>query len=146
MHAKLEQLEGAQEKVLHEVKEALPIFNNLSSIYLKPQQVMTALEEQVEKMTREKEEALLLERQHAHFIENYESHDFFTVEPLLEIWVEKWMSEFSFLQTGTSYIESLESNVLKEKMYGQPRWAQMVVVADGEEEKLKHLIEIQKDK
>ncbi len=146
VHAKLEQLEGAQEKVLHEVKEALPIFNNLSSIYLKPQQVMTALEEQVEKMTREKEEALLLERQHAHFIENYESHDFFTVEPLLEIWVEKWMSEFSFLQTGTSYIESLESNVLKEKMYGQPRWAQMVVVADGEEEKLKHLIEIQKDK
>lgn len=146
VHARLEQLEGAQEKVLHEIKETLPIFDNLSSIYLKPQQVLTALEEQVEKMTREKEEALLLERQHAHFIENYESHDFFTVEPLLEIWVEKWMSAFSFLQTGTSYIESLESKALKEKMYGQPRWAQMVVVADGAEEKLKHLIEAQKDK
>ena len=139
--AKIHQLEKAQEKVLQELKGVLPIFATLSSIYLKPQQVLTTLEEQVEKVTREKEEALLLERRHAHFLENYASHDFFTVEPLLEIWVEKWASQFEFIQTGTAFVESLEDKALKQKMYQMPQWAQLVVVADGHESRLMKLIE-----
>lgn len=136
----LQQLEEAHEKVLLEIKRVLPVFSHLSSLYLKPQQVITALEEQLEKLLREKEEALLLERRHAHFLENYASHDFFTVEPLLEIWVEKWINEFSFLQTGTAFIASLEDGPLKQKMYAKPRWAQLVVVADGSEKELESLL------
>lgn len=142
----LKQLDEAQEKVLQEIKSILPVFYNLSSVYLKPQQIITALEEQIEKSTREKEEALLLERRQAHFLENYESHDFFTVEPLLEIWVEKWGNQFSFLQTGTSFIANLADKELREKMYHQPRWAQLVVVADGSEDKLRRLLEEQTGK
>lgn len=137
------QLEAAHEKVIQVVKESLPVFNHLSSIYLKPQQVITALEEQIEKATREKEEALLLERRHAHFLENYESHDFFTAEPLLEIWVEKWMNQFSFLQTGTAFIANLEDKALKEKMYKYPKWTQLVVVADDCKDQLIGLLEEQ---
>lgn len=141
--SQLHQLEEAQEKVLQAIRKALPVFYNLSSIYLKPQQVITALEEQVEKMSREKEEALLLERRHSHFLENYEAHDFFTVEPLLEGWVEKWISQFNFLQTGTAFVESLEDKELKKKMYNAPKWAQLVVVADGSEAQLMTLLQEQ---
>lgn len=105
--------------------------------------MITALEEQVEKLIREKEEALLLERRHSHFLENYEGCDFFTVEPLLELWVEKWMNQFSFLQTGTAFIASLEDKELKQKMYTQPKWAQLVVVSDGSERELISLLEEQ---
>ena len=143
--AKVNQLEKEQEKVLQELKDVIPSFEALSSIYLKPQQVLTTLEEQVEKVTREKEEALLLERRHAHFLENYEAHDFFTVEPLLELWVEKWASQFEFIQTGTAFIESLEDKALKQKMYQMPRWTQMVIVADGGEGELVKLIESHKN-
>lgn len=139
----LEQLEAAHEKLLVEIKKALSVFEHLSSIYLKPQQVITALEEQVERLIGEKEEALLLERRHAHFLDNYEGRDFFTVEPLLEIWVEKWMNQFSLLQTGTAFIASLEDKELKQKMYTQPKWAQLVVVSDGSEGELISLLEEQ---
>lgn len=142
----LSQLEETQEEVLQAVKNALPIFYSLSSIYSKPQQVIATLEEQVEKLTREKEEALLLERRHAHFLENYASHDFFTVEPLLEIWTEKWQTQFGFLQTGTAFIESLEDKALKAKMYTRPSWAQLIVVEDGKEEVLIQLLEEQRTK
>ena len=143
---RLSQLEEAQEDVLEAIKRVLPAFYNLSSIYLKPQQVITALEEQVEKVIREKEEALLLERRHAHFMENYESHDFFTAEPLLEGWVDKWQNQFDFLQTGTAFIESLEDKELQQKMYLKPKWAQFVVVADGSEEELMQLLKAQQSR
>ncbi len=142
--AKMNQLEKAQEKVLRELQSTVPMFSNLDSIYLKPQQVITTLEEMVEKVTREKEEALLLERRHAHFLENYSGHDFFTVEPLLEIWVDKWAGQFDFLQTGTAFIESLDDAKLKVQMYKQPKWAQLVVVSDGSEETLRGFIETQR--
>lgn len=137
----LTQLEQAQERVLQGVKKVSPLFENLSSLYLKPQQVVTTLEEQIEKLTREKEEALLLERRHAHFLENYAAHDFFTAEPLLEIWVEKWANQFEFIQTGTAFVESLEDKALKSKMYHQPMWAQLVVVSDGSEQALMERVE-----
>jgi len=143
--ARMSQLERAQEKVLQELKTTLPIFSNLSSIYLKPQQIITTLEEQVEKITREKEEALLLERRQAHFLENYDTHDFFTAEPLLESWVEKWAGQYEFLQTGTAFIASLEDKDLKERMYQMPKWAQLVVVTDGHEADLARLIENHKN-
>ena len=143
MGMQLQQLEEAHAKVLVELKKVLPVFSNISSLYLKPQQVISALEEQVEKITREKEEALLLERRHAHFLENYEEHDFFTVEPLLEIWVEKWTNQFSFLQTGTAFVASLEDKELRQKLYTQPKWAQLVVVADGSEMQLAGLLQEQ---
>ena len=142
--AKVHQLEKEQEKVLRELQTTLPMFSGLSSIYLKPQQVITTLEELIEKVTREKEDALLLERRHAHFLENYANHDFFTAEPLLEMWVEKWAGQFEFLQTGTAFIESLEDVNLKMQMYHKPKWTQLVIVSDGREADLKALIEAQK--
>lgn len=142
----ISQLENAEKQVLTAIKAALPVFYNLSSIYLKPQQVLTALEEQIEKLTREKEEALLLERRHAHFLENYKNHDFFTVEPLLEMWVEKWQTAFDFIQTGTAFIESLQDKALKEKMYQYPKWAQLVVVSDGDEAKVRAYLEAEQSK
>lgn len=143
---KLSQLEEVQEDVLKAIKNMLPAFYSLSSIYLKPQQVITALEEQVEKMVREKEDALLLERRHAYFLENYENHDFFTAEPLLEGWIDKWQNQFDFLQIGTAFIESIEDKVLKQKAYQSPKWAQFVIVADGSEETLIGLLKAEQSK
>ena len=144
VQAKLSEFEKAQSKVLQELKTQLSLFQTLESLYLKPQQVIAALEEQIEKMTREKEEALLLERREAQFLENYAGHDFFTVEPLLETWVERWAPQFDFLQTGTAFIEQLESDEQKSKFYESPKWASLVIVADGQEEALKKLIEKQR--
>ena len=132
VQAKLSEFEKAQSKVLQELKTQLALFQTLESLYLKPQQVIAALEEQIEKMTREKEEALLLERREAQFLENYAGHDFFTVEPLLETWVERWAPQFDFLQTGTAFIEQLESDEQKSKFYESPKWASLVIVADGQ--------------
>lgn len=142
----LKQLEEEEGKVVAEIKAVLPVFNSLSSIYTKPQQIVAALEEKVEKFTKEKEEALLLERREAHFLENYASHDFFTVEPFLEIWVDKWQNQFDFLQTGTAFVQSLENRELKNKMYARPSWAQLVIVEDGREEALIQLLEEQRSK
>ena len=141
LQAKLDEFEKAQSKVLEALKAQFALFQTLESLYLKPKQVVSALEEQIEKTTREKEEALLLERREAQFLENYAGHDFFTVEPLLETWVERWASQFDFLQTGTAFIEQLENDAQKAKLYEMPKWASMVIVADGQEEALKKLLE-----
>lgn len=135
--AKLHQLEEASEKVLEDVKAMLPVFYSLTSMYTKPQQILDTLEEQVERFTREKEDALLMERQHAHFLENYEGHEYFTAEPLIESWVMKWYSQFSFLQSGTEFIGNKQN---------QPRWTQFMVVADGQKEALRIKLEEQKCK
>ena len=138
---KLEQVEAMQGKVLKEVQTNLSGFENLSSLYLKPQQVMETLTHQIEKLTREKEEALLMERRQAQFLENYGSHDFFTAEPLLEAWVEKWASQFERLQTGTAFIAGVTSPELKAELQKQPKWLQRVVVSDEGEAKLLALLE-----
>lgn len=135
--AELCQLEEAGEKVLQDVKVMLPIFYSVTSIYAKPQQMLDTLEEQVERLTREKEDALLMERQHSRFLENYEDHEYFTAEPLIESFVAKWYSQFSFLQSGTDFIQSLEDEAVKERMQSQPRWTQLMIVADGQKEALR---------
>ncbi|MFQ9695332.1 MAG: hypothetical protein ACLRY5_00545 [Zhenhengia sp.] len=132
--AELCQLEEAGEKVLQDVKAMLPIFYSVTSIYAKPQQMLDTLEEQVERFTREKEDALLMERQHSRFLENYEDHEYFTAEPLIESFVAKWYSQFSFLQSGTDFIQSLEDEAVKQRMQSQPRWTQLMIVADGQKE------------
>lgn len=138
---KLSQLEKMQEKVLENLRSSLSMFQNLESLYLKPQQILAALEEQVEIITREKEEALLLERREAQFLENYAGHDFFTAEPLLETWVERWAPQFDFLQTGTAFIDQLSEALNKEKLYEVPKWVSRVIVADGQEEAFRRLVE-----
>lgn len=135
--AQLHQLEEAGEKVLEDVKVMLPLFYSVTSIYTKPQQILDTLEEQVERFTREKEDALLMERQHSYFLENYEGHEYFTAEPLIESFVTKWYSQFSFLQSGTDFVQSLEDEAVKASMQSQPRWTQLMIVADGQKEALR---------
>ena len=136
LQVKIGGLEQAAQKVLEEVKKALPSLYSLSSIYAKPQQVMTTLEEQIEKYEREKEEALLLERQHARFIENYEAHSYFTIEPLLESFTDQWYSEFTYIQTGTAFVLEYQNEEVGMRALQEPKWAQLLIVADGQEEKL----------
>lgn len=144
--AQLQQLEEAGEKVLEDVKARMPLFYSVTSIYTKPQQIIDTLEEQVERFTREKEDALLMERQHARFLENYEDHEYFTAEPLIESFVTKWYSQFSFLQSGTDFIQSLEDEAMKVSMQSQPRWTQLMIVADGQKEALRMKLEEQRQK
>ena len=142
--AQVNQFENAQSKVLQELKESVPLFSTLESLYLKPQQVLTTLEEQIEKLTREKEEALLWERRHAYFLEHYANHEYFTVEPLLEKWVEAWHERFTFIQTGTAFIQTLENEDLRKTCYQKPKWTSLVVVADEEVSILNELLQAER--
>ena len=142
----LSQLEERGEKLLVEIKALIPMFYRVHSIYSKPQQIRETLEEQVEKLTREKEEALLMERQYARFLENYEDHEYFTAEPLIESFVAKWYSQFSFLQSGTDFIQSLEDEDIREEMQRDPSWTQFMIVADGQKEMLCVKLEEQRQK
>lgn len=146
VEALIKNIEEEAETALLKVKEILPIFYSLTSIYNKPQQVIDTLEERVEKLSGEKEAALLEERQQSRFCESYEGHEYFTAEPLLENWIEKWYMGFSFLQSGTAFIQNLEDELQRKAMEKEPRWAELVIVADGQEEKLLQKIETQKDK
>ena len=146
----IHQLEELQEEVLAEVKRAIPSLYSLSSLYAKPEQIKDSLEEQVEKLNREKENALINERQCSYFIENYEGHMYFTAEPLLEEWVDKWKVEFSFLQTGAEFLaeaikeEADSTSINQRKVFA--KWAQLMVVADGQEEKVIGKVLAQKEK
>lgn len=142
----IKNIEEEAEEVLLEVKKNLSIFYSLTSIYNKPRQVMDTLEERVEKLNEEKEAALFEERKQSRFCESYESHEYFTAEPLLENWIEKWYMEFSFLQSGTAFIQNFEDDIQRKAMEKEPKWAELVIVADGQEEKLLQKIETQKHK
>lgn len=141
---KIRQLEETQEEVLLEVKNVIPSFYSLSSLYAKPQQIEDSLEEQVEKLNREKENALICERQSSYFIEKYKGHTYFTAEPFLEEWVSKWKLEFSFLQTGTEFVTEIEKASVDKNSLA--KWTQIIVVADGQEERIITKIKDQKSK
>lgn len=146
LNAQLSQLEQTAEKILLEVKSALPSLNSVSTIYAKSNQIVTMLEELVEKLNREKEDALLVERQKAHFKDNYESNQSFTAEPLLESWVSRWYSEFTFLQTGSRFISDIKDDEKRKAQEKEGRWAQLIITADGQVEKLLGKLQQQADK
>ena len=136
LQEKIGKLEEDAQRVLQQVKGALPSLYSLSSIYAKPQQVIATLEEQVEKYEREKEDALLMERQHSRFIESYEEHSYFTVEPLLESLTNQWYTEFTYLQTGTAFVLDIPDKETREKALAHSKWAQLMIVADTQVDKL----------
>lgn len=145
----VKQIQELQDQLVEEVKGMVPALYSLSVLYTKSQQVITTLEEGVEKFAREKEEILLTERKLSRFLESYEDHEYFTADPLVETWTEKWRGDFSFLETGTQFIQRQVKEGHKDEAdyyTAYPRWAQLIVIADGKETVIKNRVYEHRDK
>lgn len=141
-------IEELEYEILEIIKENIPNLYHINSIYTKQEQILGTLENRYEILRKEREKLLIEERKVHRFIDDYRDNTYFTAEPLLSKWIEQWKDQFSFLESGSKYIERIAAADEKVREYFEeyPYWAMTVVVADDEELKLKDRLKKNLDK
>ncbi|WP_312908617.1 hypothetical protein [Tissierella praeacuta] len=144
LEEKIKNIENEEKGLLLNIKENIPNLFHITNIYIKQEQIMSTLENKSEKLRKEKEDLIIQERIFHRFIDDYKDNHYFTVEPLLGKWIDEWKEQFTFLESGSKYIERAAITMNKsEKEYykSYPYWAAVAVVSDNEQTKLKNKLE-----
>ena len=97
------------------IKECFPNLFHINNIYIKQEQIISTLENKCERVRKEKENLIIEERVVHRFIDDYKDNNYFTAEPLLGKWVGQWKGQFTFLETGTEYIEKQQLQWMEKK-------------------------------
>ncbi|WP_079504801.1 hypothetical protein [Mesobacillus jeotgali] len=87
-----------------------PQWAQVDSLYLKQDSIVRQVRDQLEGLERERESSLFKERIAYRRIDDYGEQDLFFADPFLEKQIIKWTNQFSFLQTGVQFIQSLEES------------------------------------
>ena len=145
----IKNVEKEGKQLLLNIKECFPNLFHINNIYIKQEQIISTLENKCERVRKEKENLIIEERVVHRFIDDYKDNNYFTAEPLLGKWVGQWKGQFTFLETGTEYIERAATAMDgEEKEYYKlyPYWVVAVIVADNEKNRLKTKLENNLDK
>lgn len=136
----MKMIEDQQSEILIELVVQMPQWQHYHSIYAKEKTIIGELEEKIVKLSGEKEELLLKERQATRFADDYENNTSFTADPKLERWKNRWRNQFTYLELGTDFVQqaarSLEGS-MDEFYASYPYWAITFVVTEAEVKKLR---------
>ncbi|MED3552746.1 hypothetical protein [Cytobacillus praedii] len=136
----IKMIEDQQSEILIELVVQMPQWQHYHSIYEKEKTIIGELEEKIVKLSEEKEELLLKERQATRFADDYENNTSFTADPKLERWKYRWRNQFTYLELGTDFVQqaarSLEGSV--DEFYANyPYWAITFIVTEADVKKLR---------
>ncbi len=132
-------IEKNHNNILSMVKVLRIEWSYLDSIYLKQQSIVEYIRGRLERTRKEREILLEKERISYRLLDYYGENDYFTGEPLLELWQDSWENQFNLLEIGTRYIEKAAVNLnknLKDIYREYPLWPLAIITSNSEVEKL----------
>ena len=99
--------EDAHQIVKMKLAEMRSQWARIDSIYLKQDSLEKQLIEHIAKLEKDREQLLVDERLAYRFVDDYGTQDVFYADPFLAQQLESWKNQFSYLETGVTYIQSL---------------------------------------
>ncbi len=136
---KLNKQREEEEKVKNQLNLAEITYGNNDSIYSKQPGIINHLETKNERLLFEKEKFILSERISCKFLDDYKANEYFTADPIVEGLINNWKNNFSYIESGSSYVETISKNTEKteKNLYDiYPYWAISIVVTDADALKL----------
>ena len=82
-------------------------WSRLESVYLKQDSIEKQFIEEINKLESERDQLLENERLAFRFVDDYGSQDIFQADAYLSKQMNQWKNQFSYMETGVSYIQSL---------------------------------------
>ncbi|NQX59514.1 chromosome segregation ATPase [Paenibacillus qinlingensis] len=125
----LEAFKKAHQSILEDIASYRSSWGRLSSVYEKQSSIEERLSEVTEKLLLEKEAYLLKERLAFRYIDDYNGQPTFFADLYVQGLVEKWRNQFSLLETGIQYLQSLE---LTERAMTHPLWSVTLITTEDE--------------
>lgn len=144
---KVQQVKAAAKSLITKLRE-LPVFqmltDDLHAFYQREVTWQNLLEESVETLRRQKQDALAKERRACRQIDEYRGKEFFTADGALAENLPKWQEHFTLLESGTFYFQQARRvmQVSAEELTARfPYWAASVIIAPAEVEKVLRFLE-----
>ncbi|CAN7348742.1 chromosome segregation ATPase [Paenibacillus sp. LjRoot56] len=126
---KLESFKKEQQSMLEAIASYRSSWERLSSVYEKQSSIEERLSEDTAKLLLEKEAYLLKERLAFRYIDDYSSQPIFFADVYVAGLVDKWRNQFTLLETGIQYLQSLK---LTERAMTHPLWSITLITTEGE--------------
>ncbi|MFZ3587703.1 hypothetical protein ACOI1C_00200 [Bacillus sp. DJP31] len=141
--AKKEQIDLEHQKLKMKLAEQKLSWSRLDSVYLKQDSIEKQIIEDIDKVAKERESLLYRERLAFRFVDDYGGQDLFHADDYLTKQLLQWKNQFSYLETGVSYTQTLPQDIY-ELMENYPLWPITVITSDSKEkakleEKVRHI-------
>lgn len=114
-------------------------WSKIESVYLKQDSIEKQVIEDLNKTTRERDELLSKERLAFRFVDDYADQDVFYADAYLSQQIQQWQQQFSYIETGLSYIQTLPEDV-GQLIANYPLWPITIVTTAKEKTKLREKI------
>ncbi|MBB3113739.1 hypothetical protein FHS18_005852 [Paenibacillus phyllosphaerae] len=125
------QLDNEHTKVLRELAALRSSWEHVPSIYEKEASITERLHDGVSRRQSQKNDLLLQERHAYRFVDDYNGQKQFFADPLIERRLASWKRNFSLLQTGVEYLQSLELD--GHELAENKLWAITLVTIESEQ-------------
>jgi hypothetical protein len=135
IQAQKEQFDREHQMLKGKLAERKQSFSRIDSLYFKQASIEKQLLEDIERLSKEREQLLYRERLASRFFDDYGNQDSFYADRYLSEQVLQWQNQFSYLETGVSYIQSINHDV-EDLIRKNPLWPITLVTTKDEVIKL----------
>lgn len=130
-----EQFEESHNTIKLKLGEMRPIWSRMDSVYLKQDSIEKQLMEIIYRLETEREKLLYKERLAHRFVDDYGTQDIFYADPFIAQILDSWRNQFSYLETGMKYMQSLDRD--SQRLFDiHPMWPISLIVTAKEKAKL----------
>ncbi|WP_153125592.1 hypothetical protein [Peribacillus tepidiphilus] len=140
MQSTKNRFEQEHQKLKLKLAERKMIWARVDSVYLKQDSIEKQMLEDIERVSSERERLLNQERLAFRFVDDYATQDVFSADSYMFKQIEQWKSQFTYLETGVSYIHSLGLH-LDGITENYSLWPITIVTTNKEKTKLKEKVQ-----
>ncbi|WP_428911567.1 hypothetical protein [Niallia sp. Krafla_26] len=126
------------QKLKLKLSEKKVSWSRYDSLYLKRESIEKQIIEEIHKLTNDWDKLLEKERMAFRFVDDYGNQDVFYSDSYLSQQLLKWQQQFSYLESGVAYIQSLPAQSDYRDSY--PLWPVTLVTTAKEKEKVQDKI------
>ena len=139
LRTKKEKYDEEHQKLKWTLSEKKMSWARLESVYLKQDSIEKQVIEEINKLTNERNTLLDQERLAFRFVDDYGKQTIFHADPFLSTQMEQWKNQFSYIETGVSYIQSLPESV-DQLMEEYPLWPITLITTSKEKLKVQEKV------
>jgi hypothetical protein len=135
----LEELNRVQNDLISEIEGIGHHVYGLNGIYDKEESIINGIDERYKKAVKEKDKALLQERNSKRIYDLYYEEEHFCADPILNKVINGLENSVGFISLGTDYLDTItkEKDITKEEVFSNyPMWAITLVTTDSDIEKV----------
>ncbi|MEN2465797.1 hypothetical protein [Ornithinibacillus sp. JPR2-1] len=136
----MKQADRAHQKVRDRLAGLRTNWANVDSVYLKEHSIRQQLDQKIHKLYEEREVLFDKERAAHRYLDDYGKQDLFFADSYTEKQIHQWRNQFSYLETGIQYINSLEESY-KEQAKSYPLWPITLLTTKNELEQVNRKVQ-----